>query len=38
MGNKKKKPSNTLKTIAEIINILAGITSIISFVKEMLKG
>lgn len=38
MGKKKKKPSSKLDTIQKIVNILAGITTIIKMIFDMLKG
>ncbi len=38
MGKKKKKPSSKLSTIREIVNILAGIATIIKMIHDMLKG
>ena len=38
MGKKKNKPSSKLDTIQKIVNILAGITTIVKMVHDMLKG
>ena len=38
MGKKKKKPSSKLDTIQKIVNILAGITTIIKMIFDILKG
>ena len=38
MGKKKKKPSSKLDTIQKIVSILAGITTIIKMIFDMLKG
>lgn len=38
MGKRKKKPSNTLETIKQIVEILAGLTTIAYTISQMLKG
>ena len=38
MGKKKKKPPSKLETIKTIVEILAGIASIVSLIVQMLKG
>lgn len=38
MGKKKKKPSSKLEIIQRIVNILAGITTIVKMIYDMLKG
>ena len=38
MGKKAKKPSSKLDTIQKIVNILAGITTIVKMIFDMLKG
>lgn len=38
MGNKKKKPSNKLETVKTIVEILAGISTIVYTISELLKG
>ena len=38
MGKKMNKPSSKLDTIQKIVNILAGITTIVKMVHDMLKG
>lgn len=38
MGKKKKKPSSKIDVTLKIVNILAGITTIIKMIHDMLKG
>ena len=38
MAKKKKKPSNSLETVKTIVEILAGIVSIVYAISELLKG
>ena len=38
MGNKRKKPPNKLETVKAIVDILAGIASIVYTISELLKG
>lgn len=37
MPKQKKKPSNKLETVKTIVNILAGIASIVKIISELLK-
>lgn len=38
MGKKKKKPSSKLETTKTVVEILAGIVTIVKLVYDMLKG
>lgn len=38
MPKQKKKPSNKLETVKTIVNILAGIASIVKIISDLLKG
>lgn len=38
MSKQKKKPSSKLETVKTIVNILAGIASIVKTISDLLKG